>query len=343
MVVMLHVLGYGGLLGISYHPGQYEVSWLLEITSLCAVNCYVLISGYVGVDSGYRYSSIAVLWLRVLFYSAGISLLFYIFAPELITMNDAVRSVFPVMSSQYWYFTAYFGMFFFIPVINKAVNSIDIKQFTVFIISLLIVFSVIQTFFAKDVFGTSKGYSALWLIIMYILGAYIKKAKVLKSWSVAKGFLLFFIFVFLTWAVKILLKDVTVVLLSKVYCEELFLNYTSPTLIAASICLFAACRNLKLSLAMKKVVAVISPLTFSVYLIHMHPMIKSYIIPAFFVKYTYLSPAMLTLFVLSTSLVICILCYLIDAVRELVFNALKINKLCTLLEKRIIGEVWIKK
>ena len=47
MVVVLHVLGQGGVLKAAKN-GQYIISWLLEIIAYCAVNCYAIISGYVG-------------------------------------------------------------------------------------------------------------------------------------------------------------------------------------------------------------------------------------------------------------------------------------------------------
>ena len=48
MIVILHTLGHGGILSsVSIFSGKY-----------CAVNCYALISGYVGINSKYRYSKI---------------------------------------------------------------------------------------------------------------------------------------------------------------------------------------------------------------------------------------------------------------------------------------------
>ena len=72
MVVVLHILGKGGVLS-ACEPlsGQYELLWLLEIAAYCACNCYALISGYVIVDSKFRYSSIIALWLRIAFYTVG--------------------------------------------------------------------------------------------------------------------------------------------------------------------------------------------------------------------------------------------------------------------------------
>ena len=83
MVVCLHLLGRGGVLdSASFLSGKYEVLWLIEIAAYCAVNCYALISGYVGIYGKYRYTNWILLWLRVLCYSVGITAVFVSFFLE---------------------------------------------------------------------------------------------------------------------------------------------------------------------------------------------------------------------------------------------------------------------
>ena len=87
MIVSLHYLGKGGLLG---NPARQDMTaagytaWLAEAFCLVAVNVYVLISGYFGVDTpaemkgGNGHAFWIVLqrplkiWKQVFFYSAVI-------------------------------------------------------------------------------------------------------------------------------------------------------------------------------------------------------------------------------------------------------------------------------
>lgn len=66
MVVILHILNKGGVLAAAapLSAGQ-GTARLLETAAYCAVNCYGLISGYVGVQRRFRYSGALALWLRV--------------------------------------------------------------------------------------------------------------------------------------------------------------------------------------------------------------------------------------------------------------------------------------
>jgi len=119
MVVIFHVLGRGGVLeSTPQFTLNYGIAWLLEIACYCAVNCYALISGYVGVYSKHKWSSIVYLWLQVEFYMILFTSLFAIIQPGSIGIVELLKMLFPVVFYQYWYFTAYFCMFFFIPVLN---------------------------------------------------------------------------------------------------------------------------------------------------------------------------------------------------------------------------------
>ncbi len=47
-VVCLHVLSHGGILKLEHSPAAFSAIWFLGILAYPAVNCVVLISGYVG-------------------------------------------------------------------------------------------------------------------------------------------------------------------------------------------------------------------------------------------------------------------------------------------------------
>ena len=62
MVVTLHIMNAGGVLGATERmSAKYELASLLQIMTYCAVNCYALISGYVGVNSKFKISNILFL------------------------------------------------------------------------------------------------------------------------------------------------------------------------------------------------------------------------------------------------------------------------------------------
>ena len=177
LVAILHVLGQGGVISEAgkHTPFTvYKAAWLLEIAAFCAVNCYAAISGYVGIKSKFKYSNIIHLWLSVFFYTGLITLFFGIVYPDLVGKEQIFAAFFPVMKSQYWYFTAYFCMFFFTPLMNAAVNSLPRKQMRAIVVALVTIFSVLPIVFKLNIFGnavgdvfwTSGGYNAVWLSVV---------------------------------------------------------------------------------------------------------------------------------------------------------------------------------
>lgn len=85
LVCMLHVLGAGGVLENTTTSVNFQLAWFLETLAICAVNCYALISGYVGLNSKHKYSGIVNLWLQVVFYCVLITAVFSHLQPEYMT------------------------------------------------------------------------------------------------------------------------------------------------------------------------------------------------------------------------------------------------------------------
>ena len=142
MVALLHVLGNGILSSSNIFSWHYELGYAIEILCFCAVNCYAIISGYLNYGAKFRYSRILQLYLQVLFYTCLITLGFYIAKPEVVTKTVVIRALFPfAFSDVYWYFTAYFCMFFFLPFLNRLIETLDRKSCDRLMITLAMIFS----------------------------------------------------------------------------------------------------------------------------------------------------------------------------------------------------------
>lgn len=51
------------------------IAWYIAMLTFGAVNCYGLISGYVGVQSKFKVSNLMENWIRILFYSIIITVI----------------------------------------------------------------------------------------------------------------------------------------------------------------------------------------------------------------------------------------------------------------------------
>lgn len=344
LIAMLHILGQGGVLNAAFSDAdKYDAAWLLEIGAYCTVNCYALISGYVGLNSTFRYSGIIMLWLRVLFYTVSITAIFYFVMPQALINSENTKdmffiisekwdnALFPVSTKQYWYFTAYFFCYFFTPILNKAVHTLERRQLKRALIAIVGIISIPALYTGNDAFWTSRGYSAIWLIVLYLVGAYMKKYNSFSYIGKFSALYGYFASIILTWTVKIVLTEK----LPEFTRPGLLVSYTSPTIIASGIFLFIFFKNLNPPKFFCKIIAFLSPLAFSVYIIHVHPLVWQHLMKDWFRPLADLPTPLMALAVIGAALGLYLACSLIDILRHYLFKLLRLQKLVFAIENKV--------
>lgn len=340
MVVLLHVLGPGGILfELKSGSVHFAAAWLLEMAIFCAINCYGIISGYVGVESRYKYSNLLVLWLQVAGYSVAITLFYHLRYPTVIPFSSVKEAFAPVSNGYYWYVTAYVGMFLLMPLLNAAANSLKKNQLKAVLIGLFIALCVLPSCFNEDIFLTGWGYSTLWLSFLYVTGAYIKKHGFFKnSIKVALG--LYTICVLISWGVKMWEEYIAPSAYWADLAGGLLTQYSSPTMYLSGVALFVIFANIKVPKKLNKIIAFIAPCTFGVYIIHAHPLMWDRLITYKYAHYIdYNVFAMLGAAIL-TAICIFALLWAVDFVRLQIFKLLRLKPLLMKAEEKLIGDLW---
>lgn len=328
-VIILHVLGQGGILR-SLSPGDanYWAAWLMEIIAYCSVNCFALISGYVMVERDVKVKNILSLWFQLLFYSLILTFLRFVFFPEARNLKDLVFAFLPVLSKQWWYMSSYFALVLFIPIINAGINRISQQTFKRILAVILIVVCFVCRFTMTDAFVLSDGYSAIWLIIMYLFGAYISKYELKRKTTASKSLLMFLLMVIITLLSKVIILFITENIFGQVKYENAFISYVSVTIVLASVFLFLFCLNLKLGSLSKRIISFFAPMTLGVYVIHVHPFVFTHMIRDAFAVLAHKPIIAMVAGVLAAALSIFLLCSVIDLVRIWIFRLVGIDKLC---------------
>ena len=333
MIVNLHVFWYGGILrseNLYFLSAKYNIVWILEIICYVAVNCYALISGFVGIESKFKYSNIVLLWLRVVFYSISIYLVGCIFGIVDFNFNTLITFCFPAINSKYWYFTAYFCLFFFMPILNSALKNMDYKVLKNTIFMIIIVISVLPFIYAGDIFLTRNGSSFVWLMILYLIGGFIKKYNLHNKISNRSMMILVIFCIILELGSACLtgyldlkgFKDFKYTLIS----------YTSPTMLLSGIALLIIFSKLKVK-SWRKIIAFLSPLCFSVYLIHEHEVISKRFIAGRSATFLNYPTFKMLLYIIITDIAIFVGCIFIDYFREKLFKKLELKKRLSFIDK----------
>lgn len=174
MVMILHVNLNGSQMikGSLQNPSVQASVWI-EFICIIAVNLFAMISGYVGLNSRHRYSRLVELWLQVIFYS-WLSL----FIAELLGINvykfQLIKSIFPAVFMQYWYFNAYLLLFILMPILNVGIKTLSRRKLTLLCILSFVAVSFLNIVRTTNGFGIAYGYTTIWLSLMYIYGALLR-------------------------------------------------------------------------------------------------------------------------------------------------------------------------
>ena len=333
MIITGHILGHGGILQSSLDSTSYYVIWGIEIIIVCGVNCFAMISGFVGYREKKKihYSRYFELWIQVFFYSVGITLLMRCLGKN-IGLRQCISSFLPVTFNQYWYFSAYTGVFLLMPFLNCIVEKMDKETIKKSVLLCALAFSVYASFSSRwgDPFKLNNGYSIVWLSFAYLIGAMIKKYKVNECFTSKK------ILFFLTGCI------ITSVLWR--FCigklighglENISYSYLAPTTVGISIALMLLFSKFSIKGILKKIIIFFGPTTFGVYLIHEHGMFReSFILKKFTFVTTYNLVIMLAI-IIGSALTIFIIAALIEKIRIYLFQSFKIKEGCQFIEKKL--------
>lgn len=341
LVVMCHILETGGVLEASVGR-KSTVSWLLHVLPYCAVDCYALISGYVSFsekEKPLRLNKYINLWLQVAFYSFFITFGAYFLKPEAIGIKGLVMSLFPVSTYQYWYFSAYTVVFLFSPWLNNFVRKSEKDSLSKFILVAFILFSVLNIFSVNlgfyDPFRLEDGFSAIWLVFLYIVGSWLKKSNFLAEIKSKLKLLILVTLILLLWLFKVLFPNSSV--------AKSFLNYTSPFVLIMSVLMLLLFSEIKIKGVAKKLIMILSPAAFGVYLIHFQPLIKAHFLSNGFVWVTRYPTWLFPFVLIGCAFAVYIVCLIIELIRIQVFKLVRVDWLvnaCVKKLKRLFSKIF---
>ena len=347
MVCMHHVLLHGGILsGTATEPIKHNIALFFNMLAYCAVNCFALISGYVGVKSRFKYRNLFRLWLQAVVYTLGISLIFYFAKPGSVGLKGLVKACFPICTGAYWYLTAYTLMFFAIPQMNFILEKQPKITVRVFLLSFFIIFSMCSL--PPIIYGISSivscGYSAIWLTYLYFVGGFIRTygchelfvfsvnntcRNRIFTWIMAifntqwRCLALYFLCILLTFLIYTEGSYIASLIFKREISCYRITHYNSPLTFFASLAflvLFSRMRLVKWSTFIQYT----SPLAFGVYLIHDNDLMRYHLIRGAFTDCGTLPSFILPIAIIGIPLAIYVICSVIDYVRLRVFRLLGI-------------------
>ena len=338
MIVTLHVMAKGKALSIEDVPIKI-FAWTLEAFCFVAVNVYVLISGYFLVDSKFKVKKVFILWGEVLFYSWTIFAVAKVCGDDNIGLRDLVYTIFPVLTKEnYWFITVYLLLYVLSPFINVMINNISKKQHFNLCLILIVFFSIISFLLPHDsLIDSTCGTGIIWFVSLYIVAAYIKKYIAIDK-TQRKLYLFSYIMFSLLTVVFLFGCELIVSFLNMPNLTYGRIYSYSPFFVfMASVSLFMLFRTIDIrNYKFAKVISLFAPLTFGVYLIHEHVIVRKHLYKVVnLLKYRNLNFGVFIVVTLGFIIAIYLMCSLVEYVRMIAAKRLAQTKKIKHLEIRL--------
>lgn len=314
--------------------GGVILTQILLILFSCSVNIFAICTGYLYINKKtINYKNIVSLMFICLFYNVLITST-SIFLSKSQGPRVMLNYLFPPFGNRHWYVTSYLILFCCIPVLNKYFMELEKNAFRNFLILFFLLFSCCSMFSFHDLFFINWGYSFPWLIFCYLIGAYLKKYPICyKTKRLLAVIIINLLIVFIS---RLCIAKLTLRLLGKESHVNYFMQYISPFVLENAICLVVLFSRITVTKDVsKKIIELLSILSFDVYVIHAHP----YVLDNFIYKkfnFIFQNSIIKTFVSIVISIFsVYLVCSFIGLFRKSIFRLLKIDNLTKVLGDKL--------
>lgn len=274
---------------------------------------FVLISGYYMVKSRFTLKKLLELMGRLWFYTLGILIVYTLIeGPGVLNGSLIKLSLFPLLTSHYWFVSYYVLLMILSPFLNVLVHSIEKRA-----LGLLCLFLYSLVTLLPQFAGISFADGSLWLFVALYLSAayvrlYIPKTKEIST----KSFVIALVLLMLC-ALKVLVCNIKAQRAGDVQSlinSTEFMNAYSPFAFAISVLLliaFVCCEA-----RYKKLVSALGNASFGVYLFHANLIVNQHLYQTIFHTSGYAEHPLLFVHAIVTVFVIYVVGTALDLLRQ---------------------------
>ncbi len=368
-VVTLHVLGQGGVFGeagSNPHSAKNVIAVTIEMASFGAVTLFALVSGYVALRSKWATKKWLRMWAMVAFW--GVVMTFVVdktvlfegfnnflkclipgvredFGAYTVARNDYVNALFPVCTKQYWYFNMYTLLFLLMPLLNAAIAATDKRKLALICAAAVFgvsIYNAATVFYNqgfttrfdidRDTFGMGGGYNAMWLVVMYLTGACVrryhdegfkpKKGLCLSGYLMCVGLAVGWWFLY-SYRIEQNLQSYDLLNLRR----GIVMSYTSPLVVIGSLCLLLLFMQLDVSNnRARKFIFTFSGSSFAVYIIHTQLVVWQYFMAGRFAGIAKETTGLMVAQLLVAVFIVYLICTVMEILRKMLFEVTRLDK-----------------
>lgn len=231
---------------------------------LICVNIYILITGYFSLyTTKLKIRKVVNIALLPGFISAFLISVLMIFGVVDFDVWQIMRQLFVTITGEYWFISTYFALYLFIPLLNKIFQALSKQDIQLLLFLNFLVGTMWDSFFGKEIIGFNSGFSLIFFIFLYFIGAYIRTYG--AFWKDFNKYTYIFVYLILGLLTGLLQLFIPVVD---------FLNYNGPFELIMSYCFFMFISKIKVR---SNKISTIASYVLSVYLVHEQSQVREFI------------------------------------------------------------------
>lgn len=261
MIIAGHVIMIHGV----YNSWDLLIDEMLRPWFMCAVNSFVLLSGYFGIRTNAK-----KLWQMngmVTFYSVILLGVACAWGGHIWDVKHDLMYLFPVLTKKYWFITVYFALCLLAPALNAFVEKVDrsLLKNTIWIgICLFVGVPTFGYLLNFNAISEDAGYGIVNFSLLYLIGRYLNMYDTLSRFS-RKSYLLIYVGCMLgcgmfQWSYSYLLG----------FPFTSFISYNTIFIFVGSLALFGFFS--RLDIGSNRIINWLSTFCLCSYVIHLHPL-----------------------------------------------------------------------
>ena len=234
LILVHHFICHGALTSEKNIYGG-EAYILIDSFAIIGVNLFLLISGYFGIKLSFRsfFYLVFICFFYKLVHLSADTFLLGISHP---VYEWLLKPVFVVSHSGGWFVQVYFMLMFVSPMLNKALENMNKKEWLLSLALLSVI--VFYLGWTLHCYNDGAGYTLLNFIFVYFLGATIKRFNLssrVPAWCLM---MMFLVFSFITFIIHFVSKQVALPVAA--------MAYNSPFVILSACSFFCLFSKLKI-------------------------------------------------------------------------------------------------
>ncbi len=262
-VMIFHVTGEINLMNndqfATVNPLEYYCNLFIVAATFTCVDLFILLSGWYGIKT--KTEKLLSLLYQVLFYSIPIYFVILLLFPDVTFSLKFLIHI--LLMDDYWFVPVYIMLFLIAPVLNPFIEQSTKRQFTVVLVSVITMQCIFGWINDRES-GYLTGCSPISFVILYLLGAYLRRFEINKLFSKRQFLLSFVALIVVQFIIAIIAKHT-----ENIFFVSISWKFSSIVVILASACLLMYFS--KIEIGYNKTINWIAASSFAAFLVHCHP------------------------------------------------------------------------